>query len=363
MKNYKSRQGTSVVHIDSLTRNLELEQPSLRKTLYPMGIKDPVNYLKSIYSEDEKGMLSEYGWIFLINDAGDYLDYAFGKEKWSDEDISKAINIFKKREIFIQEKKTKYIKLIIPEKIAVYSEYLPKILTDTPLNETRPAVILAKHIENVFYLDRYLIDLKPYGRLYFRSDTHTNWLGAYFIYVLMWEKLGSMDMNIGNVISLKDLKPSIAKYCGDLYTQMKSEMMDDLHSVWKNYNLDDALAYDIKYALPDTLIKTRLCELDEFYEKYTGHRPVLVYEHEDTTLPTCVVFRDSTADNIVDLLAQHFSRSVFIWKEGNVFEEIVDREKPDIIIHLMAERFVSDYPTKKVPFVTQSMFEKVYRKA
>jgi hypothetical protein len=50
-------------------------------------------------------------------------------------------------------------------------------------------------------------------------------------------------------------------------------------------------------------------------------------------------------DFVHELLAQHFSRIVFVWREGAVFEEIIRFEQPNVVVHMMAERFVSRYPS------------------
>lgn len=338
------------------------KNPSCFKQLYSQSKLDIVSYLKSIFIETDKGLLSEFGWLFLINDTSNFLDYVYGKQKWDENDLQKAKNLFQTREEFINRKKTKYFKIIIPEKIIVYQEYLPKILSNVSIADKRPSVMLSENIDCVFYLGEYLKDLKSYGRLYFRSDTHPNWLGSYFIYLFLIDMFNEMNFNLGNVISLGDLKPSIAKYQGDLYSQTNLAMLEELHTVWKKYNLNDAMSYDIKYDIPENLINFSLLPTSSFYQKFDGHRPVLVYENNDKSLPKCVVFRDSTADKIIELLAHHFSRIVFVWKEGNLFEEIIDKEQPDVVLHIMAERFVSDYPTKKVPYVTQEVFKKIYEK-
>lgn len=334
--------------------DIEPEEPSAKKCFYtPETTSDTIDYIKSLHSENELGMLSEYGWLFLINDSNDFIDYAYGKKKWAKEDRQTAINILDKREQFFSDNKISYFKFIIPEKLTIYSEYVPKRLSDLDLFTERPAKILADARTNIFYLHNYLWDLKSYGPIYFRRDTHTNWLGSFYAYLYVIEKITKAGIITKDHFTLDDMLPQIAKYQGDLFHQMNPQIKADLFEIWKSFNLSDGLSYDIQYLLKDEQKIAQRVKADDFYEKYSEKRDLFIYETQDSSLPVCVIFRDSTADFMVELLAQHFSRSVFIWHGGNVYEEIIEREKPDIVIHLMAERFVSDYPTSKVPYVSK----------
>lgn len=69
-------------------------------------------------------------------------------------------------------------------------------------------------------------------------------------------------------------------------------------------------------------------------------RPIQAYEVSDKTLPKMVMFRDSFADALIPFLAEHFERSVFVGSLG--FEkEIITKEKPDIVITELCERYVT----------------------
>lgn len=335
---------------DNKSSDVDIEKPSSRKLLHTLSKGNPVTYLKNMCL-NEKVVLSEYGWIFLINDSNNFLEYFYGLRKWSNNDLEKTKNKFKKRNSFFKSKNIKYVKFIIPEKPTIYSEYLPKILKDSKVYENRPAILLDMSIDNVHYLNNYLYDLKSYGTLYFRGDSHTNWVGSYYIYTYIIEKLNFMSIKTKSLIKMDEMNVSIGKYRGDLYTQLDDRMINDLHSVWGNFNLESGLSYDIEFKLSDIVKKSYIVKPEVIHLQYADSREVLVYENRDKTLPSCVMFRDSTADNIIELLAEHFSRIVFIWHGGNIYEDILDYEKPDVVIHTMAERFISDYPDVKVPFL------------
>lgn len=75
-------------------------------------------------------------------------------------------------------------------------------------------------------------------------------------------------------------------------------------------------------------------------------RPQIVMERSEPG-PKAVIFRDSMAVGMVDLLAEHFSRSVFIWNKGYIYSDIIESERPDYVIHISTERFVSTFPTQR----------------
>jgi hypothetical protein len=56
-----------------------------------------------------------------------------------------------------------------------------------------------------------------------------------------------------------------------------------------------------------------------------------------------LVFRDSTADFLLDWLAQHFGETLFIRDRGLVHRDVIDELRPDLVIQIMAERFVGSY--------------------
>jgi hypothetical protein len=54
-------------------------------------------------------------------------------------------------------------------------------------------------------------------------------------------------------------------------------------------------------------------------------------------LPRAVVYRDSMAVSLIPLLAENFSRSVFV-SSRKLDQALIEREKPDVVIEEMVER-------------------------
>ena len=319
---------------------------SHRFQLFDTNAENFLSYVDSLL-DDSKAILSEYGWFFLANDTNHFLDFQYGLRKWSRSDLGRAVNILKKRVEYFEERSIIYEKFVIPEKSVLYREYLPRLFQARKEDPNRPSILLQKtDIKNYHYLEDYLADLKSYGFLYFRGDTHTNWLGAYFVYLYIMEMLiRKLPDRLKPVAKLSDLNPSLAAFNGDLFTQRNKDNDNALNSTWAVLQNKKDFESLILYKLPREKCVARRIDTPKAYLEAFTSRETFVFEHPDQSLPRAVIFRDSTADFMVDLLAQHFSRCVFVWHKGNVYEEVIDSEEPDIVVHLMAERFVSQYPT------------------
>jgi len=323
---------------------------STRVTLFNTTSSDFLSYVKRI-THPSKAMLSEYGWVYLINDNSDFLDYCYGQMKWGDERREKAIDTLQKRHADLAEKGITYLKFVVPEKLIVYPQYLPKIFEGHEITEDRPATNLVQGCKNFLnYPVAVLKDARSYGHVYFRGDSHANWLGAFFLYQHIIESLNSALDPTGHLRcaphGLADFDASLASYAGDLFTQLDKEMQGFFNGAWRPLKLSgtasDRIEYMVRYVLSPTKRKAVRKPVEEDYLAALGERETFRYSHPNKKLPRAVIFRDSTADYLVEPLAEHFSESLFIWHKGLVYSDVIEREKPDVVLHLMAERFVAN---------------------
>lgn len=324
---------------------------SSRLTLFNTTSNDFLSYVKRV-THPSKAMLSEYGWVFLINDSSDFLDYCYGKKRWDIGQRERAIGTLQERHSYLSEKDITYLKFVIPEKSIIYPEYLPKIFEGHEISEDRPATNLAQDCKNFLsYPVAVLKDARSYGHVYFRGDSHANWLGAFFLYQHIIETLNSAlepSRHSHNAPhDLADFDVSLAAYAGDVFTQLDKEMQGFFDGAWRplrlSDNASDKIEYLVRYVLSPAKRKAARKPVEEDYLAALGERETFRYSHPNKKLPRAVIFRDSTADYLVEPLAEHFSESLFIWHKGQVYSDVIEREKPDVVLHLMAERFVAQY--------------------
>jgi hypothetical protein len=196
----------------------------------------------------------------------------------------------------------------------------------------------------VSYLGSYLIDARSYDLLYFRGDTHTNWIGSWFVYRYIVEKLISRGLSLHQpALNFSDLVPSIATYDGDLFTQISNNIKSEFNNRWGFTTGKDGFEVVTRLELSSDLRNAVRVNVPSKYQEWFTSRETIVYERVDKQGLIAVIFRDSTLDFCVDYLAQHFSRTVFVWHQGQVYIEVIEMEKPDIVLHIMAERFVISY--------------------
>ena len=292
-----------------------------------------------------KAIISEYGWTFLANDSNSFTQVLFGNERWSSQERGLASGVVLSRMNQLREMGAIYFKFIVPEKSVVYGEYLPRVLADIPRATDRPATLLSKDVpETVHYLESYLHDARSYGQLYFRGDTHPNWLGAWFIYIYIIERLRNIGLaKESETLTISDLVPSVGAYEGDLWSQLNPGLKAAYVERWRKTLPRYGFDLSIRFTIPEDKRLAWRVATPDYYEKWF-ERETFVYERRDGQGLKAVIFRDSTFDFCHELLAQHFSRSVFIWHQGQIYQEIIEREQPDVVLHGMAERFVTRYP-------------------
>lgn len=290
-----------------------------------------------------KGLAAAGGWVFLVNDTNDFLAWQYGVSRWTPEDRSAVRNLLTERSRILADRC--YHMVISREKSVIYAEWLPGGLDRLSIDPARPAAAMAQMFPNeVLYLAPRLEELKRLGLLFFRGDTHVNWLGAYHVYRETILALAARGAAVGTPIGFAQLGPYIAGMEGDILMQLPEAAKPEFERGAVLGRVGAMLEVTISHVLPEPKRRARQVPTPGGYVPGGGGRETIIMEQDDQTLPRALVFRDSTATLSIDLLAEHFSRSVYIWPEGDVIGALIDREQPDIILHFVAERFLATYP-------------------
>ncbi len=288
-----------------------------------------------------KALVAPGGWVFLVNDTNDFLSWQFGASRWTPDE--QAVVESNMAERLNRLAPAAYLMVVTPEKSVPYQALLPHGLAAVPPAPDRPAPWLARRFPQacLYPADR-LTALQTHGLLYFRGDTHVNGLGAFHLYRETILKLRAQGAQIPPPLEFGMLKPAAIGFEGDVYVQIDPEQKavfdaDPDSGRW-NDMLEIALAFSIRPG------RARAHQVEPVGLGDVRARELAVYAHEDQSLPRALIFRDSTATHLVDFMAQHFSRSVFVWHDRDVAADLVERERPDIVVHFIAERFLATYP-------------------
>jgi len=290
-----------------------------------------------------KGLAAAGGWVFLINDTNDFLAWQLGLKQWTQDDKTAVQGILAERTKILADRC--YQMVISPEKSVVYAEWLPSGLDVFSPDPQRPAVAMAQMFPaEVLYLAPRFGALKRLGLLFFRGDTHVNWLGGYHVYREAILALAARGVAVGPPIGFGDLGHFIAGMEGDVLIQLPEAAKADFERDAAVARAGAMLEVAICHTLREAKQRARRVPTPEGYIPGGGGRETIIKEQDDKSLPRALVFRDSTATLSIDLLAEHFSRSVFVWHDGDVIGKLIDREQPDVILHFIAERFLATYP-------------------
>ncbi|WP_309644066.1 hypothetical protein [Phenylobacterium sp.] len=292
-----------------------------------------------------KALIAPGGWVFLVNDTHDFLSWQFGLKRWSRAERDRVAATLAERRRLIAP--APYLMFISPEKSVAYREWLPLGLDRLRLSRRRPAVLLAAMApQAVRYLAHAFEPLKRFGLLYFRGDTHVNWLGAYHLYRLAIEAAREAGISTPPAKTYGEMRAWIAGMEGDVYVQIDEGQKAEFEAEARHGRARGTmLELTIALSVRDDELKARTIEIPQDYAEVFDGRELIIKEQDDKTLPTAVVFRDSTATLSIDFLAEHFSRSVYVWHEGDVIADFIEREKPDVVLHFVAERFLAAYPS------------------
>jgi hypothetical protein len=74
---------------------------------------------------------------------------------------------------------------------------------------------------------------------------------------------------------------------------------------------------------------------------------VVLVNDERQDAPRAIVYRDSFGEHVRPFLAAAFSWSAWLWRPS-IDIPLIERERPDIVIQIVAERFLAHVPTEDV---------------
>jgi hypothetical protein len=286
-------------------------------------------------SPTERVILGKQGWLYYDdpNDGVSFKDYA-GETNLKREELELIRHKIVSLNERLKEKNIYFMLVIVPNKHTVYQEYLPLPWSRMKSDITR----IDQVCECLKDSGIDFVDLRakmwsskgsnPYP-LYYRTDTHWNNLGAFFGYeeIIMHVK-NKYPMVDPIKLSSFDLLSSNGSG-GDLASFINMQgLMSDTEITLKPKTPPKALPVPVEY------------------ESLRGFAS-LGAQINDKRLPKLVMFRDSFSEALIPYLSENFSRSIYIWK-SNIDFSVIDREKPDIVIFEVVERYLGSIETLTV---------------
>jgi hypothetical protein len=272
-------------------------------------------------------MVGRDGWLYFLGEDGTAFDrYYRGTLTVSDAQLHAVVAEFRRRSAFLAANGIAYVVTIAPDKSTIYAEHLPSWATQlasrTPLDRLVDAIRADGSLRFVDVRDP-LRAAKALERVYFATDSHWNLLGAAVAYrELMREVADALAPRPVEIapVALPPYVRGVDIYRGDL-----ARLTGDPQ--W--FAEPDYAPLGKVLASPQSRCAKRTdVEAHNGFERYACDR---------SGLPTAIVYRDSMAIPLIPLIAENFSRSVYVGSQ-QLDPAFVLRERPDVVIEEMVER-------------------------
>lgn len=279
------------------------------------------NYLEdneSLYHFSTSDSMVEMGkdnWLFLTNDSNHELRQHQGLSYLSFNQLNNIEKVWKDRKLFFLKSKIALEILIIPNKRTIYHEYMKNKI---PLSEHRPVMQLLKVLknQNINYTHplEYMQKKVFLGeRLFDKIDTHWNGLGAYRTYENLFLK--------NTFIKEEDLDFFKVKASGDLGGKLTPVLFDE----------------KLYYKIKDPSSK------EVFDNQVSNKGRMRIFKNTDESLPSLVIYGDSFCQIFLPLLAEHYSKLIFI-HSTYINYSFIQSLNPDRVMIEMVERFTINHP-------------------
>lgn len=274
-------------------------------------------------------LLGKDKWLFYVKESdGDPIRSYSGNDLYTDAELSAfAQNCVAQRDYLLSQGK-EFVIFIAPNKERVYSEYMPS-LYGRPAKNYRALQVYNFLKENtdikVVYPYAELIEAKKSltETIYYKTDSHWNYIGAYVAATALLEELGVDMPKIGDDrISIVDTRG----FSGDLI---------------KMLNLPHVKFDDREYTVTGYELHNAQIEPDpSFYH-------IVSYTAENAD-PRCIyVIRDSYASHMYEFIGSQFNSTV-LRHNATYTNNDLETYNPDIVVYETVERRLGKLATFSV---------------
>jgi len=267
------------------------------------------------------------GWYYWLGEDGLSLDRHYrGVAAFPQSYVDASIAELIRRRDWLAERSIAYVVAVVPEKFTIYPEFLPAWVGPPMQPSPHDRFVAAASGSELALLDLRpaLREAKTRERVYYKTDSHWNYLGVIAGYeAIMGEVQRALPAGRLPAIARAPRPahvPGVDFYSGDLI---------DMLGLPGRFREDDVAPFG-KVIADGANRCARHVENPAApgSETFICDRP---------GLPRAVVYRDSMAFSLIPLLAENFSRVVFVSSRG--FDPaLIEREKPDVVIEEMVER-------------------------
>ena len=273
-------------------------------------------------------VLGKDDWLYFAGEDGHAIDrHVRGTLPVTDDDIAKLAAELERRRAWLAARGIAYVVTIAPDKATLYPEHLPAwvhvMQAPTPL--ARASAVLGRD-PSLRYVDvrEPLREAKAREPVYYRTDSHWNYLGAIVAYRAIMEEV---QRAVGTARLPAIVPPDVPPYQPGVDTY-RGDLARILGVPWR-YDEADVAPFAKVLGDPSKRCARRVDDgKDQGFEVYACARaPDL----------RAVMYRDSMAIPLIPLLSENFRRIVYV-SSRRLDPALIEREHPDVVIEEFVER-------------------------
>jgi hypothetical protein len=258
------------------------------------------------------------GWLFFTE--AQMIDHYSGQLQFTQEQLHDWQVLVEKRRDWLARRGIAYVFVVAPDKQSIYPEELPdwvtKIRPQTKLDQFYD-YMRAHSTVPVLDLREVLRAGKKTCPTYFQTDTHWNLFGGFLAYQELMRTMAKQRPGL-EPLSLSSFTLTNKFWPGmDLATLLGLSMAES-----------NAYFLNPQPGLPQFTEKTARPE----------HPKDPRYTYNSQAKGRVIIFRDSFAQSWISLLGYQFNQVTYLWQYD--FDPAwIERDKPDIVVSEMVERF------------------------
>ncbi|MEM9022162.1 MAG: hypothetical protein AAGB22_00375 [Bacteroidota bacterium] len=244
------------------------------------------------------------------------------------------------RRAWLESKGIKLYIMVAPDKQSIYPEFIPEYI---PRGEGP-----TRMDQMMNYLDQYGVEIldprevlrasKKEGRSYYKTDTHWTHWGALRAYRQLMERIR------------KDL-PGIKAYELDEFNIVTKQSpggdLAELVTLHEQFPREEILAWPKE---PFTNVHDTVPR--SYHNDSRLHAPPIILRKPSSDEPKLLFLRDSFGNQLYAYLSESFRESIVLWTH-QFTADIIEAEKPDVIVHEVSEKFIFEFLRENPPNVVE----------
>lgn len=267
-------------------------------------------------------------WLYYSD--GRMVDDFSGARPFSEAELEAWSALLTGRRDWLRQRGIRYLFVVPPDKQSIYPEHLPNWLISRAQSPRRLDQFVAHMRAHgdvpILDLREALLDAKKLGRIYLQTDTHWNDAGALAAYRRITNELASLGVPAAP-LDMAAFHETVADAPGGDLAQMMGQ---------ENYLREKGKFLLVPQTSPSP-IETRV-DLSLIVKKWIPSTEPQVSDNPSAT-GKIVMFRDSFATALRKFFARDYHRVVYVWQQ-NWDKGFIEKEKPDIVIDEILERFL-----------------------